>query len=82
MNVPPSNQSTTGSIVSLEALVQQEIKKRMSEMPASQRHIDANRVFQSLSGKQSNQSILQYLKRFNLHHQDYSLSDAKLIAQL
>ena len=35
-----------------------------------------------MANNQINHLIIQYLKFFNLHHQDYNLSDAQLKAQL
>ena len=69
-----------------EDQVQREVNRRLQQQqkqqPMVHRHIDANKVFQSLSSKTNNQSIMQYLKIFALHHQDYQLSDAQLKAQL
>ena len=76
-----------------ENQVQREVNRRVQQQQQQQqeqqqqpevfhRHADANKVFQSLSSKTNNQSVMQYLKIFALHHQDYQLSDAQLKAQL
>ena len=71
----------------MESKIEKNVLRRLEEAKKStnvlhHRHLDPNKMFQSLANKQNSQSMLQYLKNFNLHHQDYDLSDAQLKTQL
>ena len=50
--------------------------------PILQHRADVNKTFQSLDNKKESQSILQFIRLFNLHKDGYNFSDAQMKIQL
>ena len=71
-----------------EKSVVEEVERRLRQRPVDplssiyHHRADVNKTFQSLDNKKESQSILQFIRLFNLHKDGYDFSDAQMKIQL